>query len=490
MAANGGRYDPFPVDQAIAYVVEILPAFSYLHDLGLLYCDFKPDNIIQVGDAVKLIDLGGVRRIDDDDSPIYGTVGYQAPEVADGRPLGGLRHLHRRPHAGRADLRVPRLPDDVRDVAAAGRRGAAVPAATTRSTGCWQGLRRRPGRPVPDRRRDARPARSACCARSWPPTRPGRGRPAAPRAVRAVRDAGRRRRRPLDWRDLPGSRSTPATRWPPGWPASSVTEPGRPDGRARQRPERAARGAARPGARRRSRAGRPHVADGAITDGARATTRGSGAPSGCRGSRRCCDDAGRRASRVQRRLRAGARRAGAQAGAGPGLRAGRRARRRPAAVRASARAPTRPTSRPPRSAWRASAAAAGRRGRGASRRWTSCRRRAGPTSRRAASAPGCSPRRTRGLPALADAMGSIESVTHRPARPCPAATGVLDAALDAVAEARPAETIGSPGCRPSSRGCATRSSGATASRGAHRRPRASGSRWSTPPTQCAAGRLR
>ena len=78
---RAGRYDPIPVDQAIAYVLEILPAFSYLHDLGLLYCDFKPDNIIQVGDAVKLIDMGGVRRIDDLESAIYGTVGYQAPEV-------------------------------------------------------------------------------------------------------------------------------------------------------------------------------------------------------------------------------------------------------------------------------------------------------------------------------------------------------------------------------------------------------------------------
>ena len=78
-----GSYDPFPVDQALAYVVEVLPAFQYLHDLGLVYCDFKPDNLIQVGDAVKLIDLGGVRRIDDEDSAIYGTVGYQAPEVAE-----------------------------------------------------------------------------------------------------------------------------------------------------------------------------------------------------------------------------------------------------------------------------------------------------------------------------------------------------------------------------------------------------------------------
>ncbi len=82
MRANSGRFDPLPVDQALAYILEILPAFSYLHDLGLVYCDFKPDNLIQVGDAVKLIDLGGVRRIDDVESAIYGTVGYQAPEVA------------------------------------------------------------------------------------------------------------------------------------------------------------------------------------------------------------------------------------------------------------------------------------------------------------------------------------------------------------------------------------------------------------------------
>jgi serine/threonine-protein kinase PknG len=82
MRANNGRFDPLPVDQALAYILEILPAFSYLHDLGLIYCDFKPDNLIQIGDAVKLIDLGGVRRIDDEESAIYGTVGYQAPEVA------------------------------------------------------------------------------------------------------------------------------------------------------------------------------------------------------------------------------------------------------------------------------------------------------------------------------------------------------------------------------------------------------------------------
>lgn len=86
MSANNGVYDALPVDQALAYLLEVLPAFQYLHDLGLVYCDFKPDNLIQVGDAIKLIDLGGVRRIDDQDSAIYGTVGYQAPEVAEVGP--------------------------------------------------------------------------------------------------------------------------------------------------------------------------------------------------------------------------------------------------------------------------------------------------------------------------------------------------------------------------------------------------------------------
>jgi serine/threonine-protein kinase PknG len=86
MVASGGTYDPFPADQAIAYIVEILPAFSYLHSQGLLYCDFKPDNVIQFGDSLKLIDLGGVRRVDDETSAIYGTVGFQAPEVAESGP--------------------------------------------------------------------------------------------------------------------------------------------------------------------------------------------------------------------------------------------------------------------------------------------------------------------------------------------------------------------------------------------------------------------
>ncbi|GAA3126443.1 serine/threonine-protein kinase [Streptomyces rameus] len=84
--APDGRRDPLPVEQACAYGIEALEALGHLHSRNLLYCDFKVDNAIQTEDQLKLIDMGAVRRMDDDESAIYGTVGYQAPEVADTGP--------------------------------------------------------------------------------------------------------------------------------------------------------------------------------------------------------------------------------------------------------------------------------------------------------------------------------------------------------------------------------------------------------------------
>jgi serine/threonine-protein kinase PknG len=75
---------PLPVAEAIAYIHRILNAFGYLHQAGLVYCDFKPDNIMLEHNDVKLIDMGGVRRIDDLDGDIYGTIGYTAPEAGEG----------------------------------------------------------------------------------------------------------------------------------------------------------------------------------------------------------------------------------------------------------------------------------------------------------------------------------------------------------------------------------------------------------------------
>jgi len=85
-AANGGKPDPLPPAQAIAYVLEILPALGYLHQLGLLFCDFKVDNVIQTQHSLKLIDLGGVYPIDEPPTAVFGTVGYQAPEIATAGP--------------------------------------------------------------------------------------------------------------------------------------------------------------------------------------------------------------------------------------------------------------------------------------------------------------------------------------------------------------------------------------------------------------------
>lgn len=85
-AANGGVPDPLDVTDAISYILGILPAFGYLHDLGLVYNDLKPANIMAVGDDVKLIDVGAVMRADDVQAAIFGTEGFQAPEVATDGP--------------------------------------------------------------------------------------------------------------------------------------------------------------------------------------------------------------------------------------------------------------------------------------------------------------------------------------------------------------------------------------------------------------------
>jgi serine/threonine-protein kinase PknG len=84
--AAGGEADPLPTAQAIAYMLEILPALGYLHELDLMFCDFKLDNVIQTRHSLKLIDLGGVYRIDEPASAVFGTVGYQAPEIASAGP--------------------------------------------------------------------------------------------------------------------------------------------------------------------------------------------------------------------------------------------------------------------------------------------------------------------------------------------------------------------------------------------------------------------
>ena len=82
---NAQEHHVLPPDVAIGYILEILPALGYLHSRGVVYNDLKPDNIIVTEDQVKLIDLGAVSGIGAYGF-IYGTRGFQAPEVASEGP--------------------------------------------------------------------------------------------------------------------------------------------------------------------------------------------------------------------------------------------------------------------------------------------------------------------------------------------------------------------------------------------------------------------
>src|SRR5262245_47708825 len=79
--ANDGVAEGLPVDQAVKCVYLALAALDYLHDLGLAYCDFKPENLMWVGKATKLIDLGGAYRMNSNSPSWYYTKGYAAPEL-------------------------------------------------------------------------------------------------------------------------------------------------------------------------------------------------------------------------------------------------------------------------------------------------------------------------------------------------------------------------------------------------------------------------
>ncbi|WP_158630481.1 serine/threonine-protein kinase [Glycomyces terrestris] len=80
-AGLGERRGPVPPEWAIPCLLETLAAFDYLHNAGMVYCDLKPANLIQSGDRIRLIDLGAMRRIGDTGGDVWGTIGYQAPEI-------------------------------------------------------------------------------------------------------------------------------------------------------------------------------------------------------------------------------------------------------------------------------------------------------------------------------------------------------------------------------------------------------------------------
>ena len=92
-----------PVAEAIAYMLEILPAMSYLHSIGLCYNDLKPENIMVTEERRRSNHRpgavsGSIRLI-----PLRHTGLPGAGDRAD-RADGGNRHLYRWPDAGGAHV--------------------------------------------------------------------------------------------------------------------------------------------------------------------------------------------------------------------------------------------------------------------------------------------------------------------------------------------------------------------------------------------------
>ena len=88
-----------------------------------VYCDFKPDNMIQVGDA-RQADRPRRRAPRSTTTSRRSTArsATRRPRSPTVGPTVASRHLHDRPHPAGAAHGVPRLPVDLRRLAAAGRR--------------------------------------------------------------------------------------------------------------------------------------------------------------------------------------------------------------------------------------------------------------------------------------------------------------------------------------------------------------------------------
>jgi serine/threonine protein kinase/tetratricopeptide (TPR) repeat protein len=83
---------PLPIDRVLALVEQVCDALHAAHEMGVIHCDIKPDNVFvltgagQHGEFVKVIDFGLAKvlrpdgTISDKDLKVDGTPAYMAPE--------------------------------------------------------------------------------------------------------------------------------------------------------------------------------------------------------------------------------------------------------------------------------------------------------------------------------------------------------------------------------------------------------------------------
>jgi serine/threonine-protein kinase len=93
------RMGRLPVDETIAYAIEIARALQCAHQRGIVHRDIKPQNVlIDEEGSAKVTDFGIARSLDEDgltaDGRVLGTTDYVSPEQALGHAVNGQSDLY------------------------------------------------------------------------------------------------------------------------------------------------------------------------------------------------------------------------------------------------------------------------------------------------------------------------------------------------------------------------------------------------------------
>jgi tRNA A-37 threonylcarbamoyl transferase component Bud32 len=93
------RSGMLPVDEALAYAIEITRALGAAHSRGIVHRDIKPQNVlIDEEGMAKVTDFGIARSLDEEgltaDGRVLGTTDYVSPEQALGHPVNGQSDIY------------------------------------------------------------------------------------------------------------------------------------------------------------------------------------------------------------------------------------------------------------------------------------------------------------------------------------------------------------------------------------------------------------
>jgi serine/threonine-protein kinase len=93
------RMGRLPIDEAIAYAIEIARALGYAHSRNIVHRDVKPQNVlIDLEGSAKVTDFGIARSLDQEgltaDGRVLGTTDYVSPEQALGHAVTGQTDIY------------------------------------------------------------------------------------------------------------------------------------------------------------------------------------------------------------------------------------------------------------------------------------------------------------------------------------------------------------------------------------------------------------